>query len=326
MQKYEQWHWLCIIVGIDINLSASLQCALHDVAVSPLRVAVEYDKVDAVKWLCYQGANVNYREAVWSTKADDITSGMFVSSSCQVPCMTPLHFAQSPECVEILLEHGADMAAQDCMGKTPVSMATLDGRLDVLEALCSHRAPINLASSWGATPLMYAQYARRRLERVSATEVLCRAGADVNLQDRNGRTALHMAKDVECVCLLLSYHADPAIETVFGKTPLITAAENDCWDICRLLYDAQATPSLGALGKETGLFCSLSRDHQTWLLQCSRKVRDLAHLCRSVIRQQLKRQCKNVTQGSKLLPLPSVLKNYISFVVTGEREGLWIFF
>ena len=78
MQKYEQWHWLCIIVGIDINLSASLQCALHDVAVSPLRVAVEYDKVDAVKWLCYQGANVNYREAVWNTKADDITSGMFV--------------------------------------------------------------------------------------------------------------------------------------------------------------------------------------------------------------------------------------------------------
>ena len=135
-----------------------------------------------------------------------------------------------------------------------------------------------------------------------------------------------MAKDVECVCLLLSHHADPAIETVFGKTPLITAAENDCWDICRLLYDAQATPSLGALGRETALFCSPSCDHQTWLLQCSRKVRDLAHLCRSVIRQQLKRQCKNVTQGSKLLPLPSVLKNYISFVVTGEREDLWKFF
>ena len=194
---------------------------------------------------------------MWSTKADDITSGMFVSSSCQVPCMTALHFAQSPECVEILLEHGADMAAQDCMGKTPVSMATLDGRLDVLETLCSNRAPINLASSWGATPLMYAQYACSRLERVSATEILCRAGADVNLQDRNGRTALHMAKDVECVCLLLSHHADPAIETVFGKTPLITAAENDYWDICRLFYDAQATPSLGALGRESALFCSL---------------------------------------------------------------------
>ena len=103
---------------------------------------------------------------MWSTKTDDITCGTFISSSCQVPCMTALHFAQSAACVEILLEHGADMAAQDCMGKTPVSMATLSGCLDVLETLCNHGAPLNLASSWGATPLMYAQYGRSKRERV----------------------------------------------------------------------------------------------------------------------------------------------------------------
>ena len=275
---------------------------------------MEYDKVAAVKWLCCHGANVNNREAVWSTKSDDITSGTFISSSCPVPCMTPLHFAQSAECVEILLGHGADMSAQDCMGKTPVAMATLNGRLDVLEALCNHGAPLNLASCWGATPLMYAQYGRSKAERLSATDILCRSGADVDLQDRNGRTALHLAKDVECVCLILAYHGDPSIETVFGKTALITAAENQRWNICRALYDAQAVVSLGALSRASALFCAMSRDHQAWLIKCSRNVRSLSHLCRCVIRKQLKIRCKNIFEGAKRLPLPAPLKTYINFV------------
>ena len=52
------------------------------------------------------------------------------------------------------------MSTQDCMGKTPVAIATLNVRLDLLEALCHHPAPLNLASSWGATPLLFAQYGR----------------------------------------------------------------------------------------------------------------------------------------------------------------------
>jgi len=199
------------------------------------------------------------------------------------------------------------------MGKTPVAMTTANGRLDVLEALCHHGAPLNLASSWGATPLMYAKYGRSKTERLSATEILCRAGADVYLQDRNGRTAVHLAKDVECVCLILSYHGDPSIETVFGKTALITVAENQRWDISRVLYDAQAALSLGGLGRGSPLFWSLSRDHHAWLVKCSRNVRDLSHLCRCVIRMQLKTRCKNLSEGSCQLPLPTKLKTYVSF-------------
>lgn len=298
---------------IDVNFSAGLKSALHGLPVTPLRVAVEYDNVSVVKWLCCHGANVNNRDAVWSTKTEDITSGMFIASSCRVPCMTPLHFVQSAVCAKILLRHGADMCAQDCMGKTPVAMATLHGRLDVLETLCHHGASLNLASSWGATPLMYAQYGRSKTERVQATEILCRSGADVDLQDRNGRTALHLAKDVECVCLILSYHGDPSLETVFGKTALITAAENQQWDICRVLYDSHSVLSLGALGRGSSLFCSLSRDYHAWLVKCSRNVRNLSHLCRCVIRTQLKTRCKNILEGSCQLPLPTTLKTYVSF-------------
>ena len=274
---------------------------------------MEYDNIAVVKWLCCHGANVNNREAEWSTKSDEITSSSSISSTCSVPCMTPLHFAQSAQCVKVLLENGADMSAQDCMGKTPVAIATLYGRFDVLEELCCHGAPLNLASCWGATPLMYAQYGRSKSKRLSATEILCRFGADVDLQDRNGRTALHLAKDVECVCLILAYHGDPSIETVFGKTALVTAAENQRLDICRMLCDAQAVVSLGALGRGSTLFCAISRDTRAWLMECSRNVRQLSHLCRCVIRNQLKLNYKNIFEGVRRLPLPTPLETYVSF-------------
>ena len=119
------------------------------------------------------------------------------------------------------------------MGEPPVSMAKLNGRLDLLEALCHHGPPLNLASR---SCTLNTGAARP----VSATEILCRSGTDVDLQDRNGRTALHLAKDVECVRLILSYYGDPSIVTVFGKSALITEVENQRWDICHMLYDAQA--------------------------------------------------------------------------------------
>ena len=278
---------------------------------------MEYDNIAVVKWLCCHGANVNNREAVWSTKSDEITSSSSISSTCSVPCMTPLHFAQSAACVKILLENGADMSAQDCMGKTPVAMATLYGRFDVLEALCCHGAPFNLASCWGATPLMYAQYGRSKSERVSATEILCRFGADVDLQDRNGRTALHLAKDVECVCLIFAYHGDPSIETVFGKTALVTAAESQRLDICRMLCDAQAVVALEPwVG---GQLCFVPYHviirPGSWNVL---KNRRLSHLCRCVIRNQLKLNHKNIFQGVRRLPLPTPLKTYVSLIMKDQ--------
>ena len=68
--------------------------------------------------------------------------------------------------------------------------------------------------------LLFAQYGRNKTERVSATEILCWSGADVDFQDRNGRTALQMAKDVECMCLILSYYGDPSIQKVKQRLSL----------------------------------------------------------------------------------------------------------
>ena len=185
--------------------------------------------------------------------------------------------------------------------------------------ICSHSNTIRPFWRIGSTLLSRNTFKFvSKSERESATKILCLFGADVDLQDRNGWTALHLAKDVVCVCLILAYHGDPSIETVFGKTALVTAAENQRLDICRMPCDAQAVMSLGALGRGSNLFCTISRDTQAWLMECSRNVRQLSHLCRCVIRNQLKLNYKNIFQGVKRLPLPTPLKTYVSLIMKDQ--------
>jgi hypothetical protein len=200
------------------------------------------------------------------------------------------------------------------MGKTPLSMATLNGRLDVMEKLCKEGADVGLGSIWGATPLVYAQYAQFKKDRIAATDIICRFGADVNFQDRNGRTVLHVAEDVECVQILLAYGADPSIETIFGKTAIVIAAESQLWSIVWIIYDAEIRTNIGLLSKGVSLFSCLPLDVLTWLLKESNNVRDLTHLCRSVIRSKLIRKHSNVDEAIACLPLPPRVKFYL---------GLW---
>lgn len=298
----------------DINDLGRLRDWCPDYQVSPLRAAVEGDNIECVRWLCTNGADTKYRECVCSIYYNDLISTSCFTNYCSVSCFVPLHFARSSACVEILLENGAEINAQDCMSKTPLSMATLHGRLDVMETLCNHGADVSLGSSWGATPLVYAQYAASKKDRIASTEILCRHGADVNFQDRNGRTAMHVAKDVDSVHILLAYGADPSIETIFGKTPIVTAAEGELWDIVWLIYDAQIRANVGLLSRGVSLFSCLSLDVLSMLLKATNNVRELTHLCRSVIRSQLLRKHNNVDQAIANLPLPPRVKLYI---------GLW---
>jgi cytohesin len=90
-----------------------------------------------------------------------------------------------------LVEAGADVAARDKTGKTPL-----------------HRA------CWGHDP--------------PTVELLLKSGADANARDNDGRTPLHVAADslarAETAVLLLDHGADPAAKDKQGLTPLETAA------------------------------------------------------------------------------------------------------
>ena len=88
-----------------------------------------------------------------------------------------------------LCERGADLRAADRNGLTPLHMAAMEGRTDIVEFLVTAAVPVDARTRFGDTPLFDAAL-RGHVATVAA---LIGAGADVNAGDRRGDTPLHVA-------------------------------------------------------------------------------------------------------------------------------------
>ena len=83
-------------------------------------------------------------------------------------------------------------------------------------------------------------------------KLLIDRGANINVQDKYGRTPLHLAcenvdseRHHECIEYLLQHGANPSIQDDFGRTPLHTAVEKGCLECVRLLMQlGNANPNL----------------------------------------------------------------------------------
>lgn len=114
------------------------------------------------------------------------------------------------------------------------------GDVEEMEMLVAAGADVNCCQSEGnGTPLMKASFHRE----VEAVRFLLNAGADANLRDRNGKTALHrvilMCMDKKTALpvaeLLLKHGADPTIKDREGKTPLDSVSLGSCREMQELL-------------------------------------------------------------------------------------------
>ena len=134
------------------------------------------------------------------------------------------------EGVRLLLTAGASVDGQ-CDCGSPLSVAVVDGRSEVLSLLISAGADPNLANAGGFTPLMLAA----SNENIAAIPVLVRAGAVVDARDPDGLTAyLHAALqgDVAAGRELLRLGADPQVLTDKGESAAdIAAARGHEWRI-----------------------------------------------------------------------------------------------
>ncbi|XP_015929424.1 poly [ADP-ribose] polymerase tankyrase-2 [Parasteatoda tepidariorum] len=136
---------------------------------------------------------------------------------------TPLHLAagyNNLEVAEFLLEHGADVNAQDKGGLIPLHNASSYGHLDIAALLIKYNTVVNATDRWGFTPLHEAA--------------------------QKGRTQL--------CALLLAHGADPTMKNHEGQTPYdLTTAE----DVKCLLVDAMPPSSLPPSAKSSAIGASV---------------------------------------------------------------------
>ncbi|KAJ2389850.1 palmitoyltransferase akr1, partial [Coemansia sp. RSA 2559] len=167
---------------------------------SLLHVAVLSNSMDLVRYLIEEkGVNVNVR-------SDNFN-------------VSPLFWAISHarlNMVIYLLEHGADPTLVDSVGNTTMHASVHAGAESVLVYLATTQASgfgytVDVGDAQGVTPLMWAVY-QRRMEIV---EFLLRIGANVNAQDKHGKTPLHyslISGGDNISMLLLLKGADPLLK------------------------------------------------------------------------------------------------------------------
>ncbi len=140
----------------------------------------------------------------------------------------------SEAAVAALIQAGADVDARRARG-TPMlgSLIACDpDRLAKLDLLLNADADTALHSDSGPLPLAQAFYGKAYLDCLEPAERLLEAGADPNLRDGNGRGAIHGlavwdGKDPRTALeLLLRHGADIELKDQQGMTALLLAARN----------------------------------------------------------------------------------------------------
>lgn len=184
---------LLIDAGADVN-KGSLR--------TPLMESVSQEDVRLVKLLVASGADVNFKDG-------DSSSAYSIAAKLGHQRLK-----------QILLEAGADPAVgvesyQFNWGEHAFFQAAADGRVDVIEAMLDRGlATVNMTNAGKVTALM-------RAHDEIIVDVLLRRGADVNLRDSRGYTALMWAAEAGNAAIvkrLITAGSDVRVRDDDGKT------------------------------------------------------------------------------------------------------------
>jgi hypothetical protein len=166
-----------------------------------LVTATDYEAIPVIEKLLDDGADVNMTRQLTSLHAA-ATSGNL-------------------EIVNLLLEHGADVNLQDIHGRTPLFVALAEHHPEVATRLAEEPTDVSVRAADGSTLLIAAV----RAERVDLVRWALEQGTDVNAvrPEKKHATALIMAAakgNPVIVQLLLAAGADPNLTNHKGQTAL----------------------------------------------------------------------------------------------------------
>ncbi|XP_055634048.1 protein fem-1 homolog CG6966-like [Toxorhynchites rutilus septentrionalis] len=136
--------------------------------------------------------------------------------------------------VKCLIRLGCDVDGPSEGGATPLQIACLKSQRSIVRYLIRHGADLRKPSYDGTTCLMNA---------VQSVPIMCDLiinGADVNAADFHNNAALHYAikrRNLESICLLLRYGADPFVKNCDGDDALQSACIHGADEIADYLMD-----------------------------------------------------------------------------------------
>jgi ankyrin repeat protein len=200
---------------------------------------------------------------------------------------TPLHEVakrtRSTWLIRSFIDQGADIDAEDEEGKTALHFAAQYGWIDTVEALLFGGASIYKVDSSGKSALHWISHATvlgylvvEPSDRVqSIGSVMLQFKKLVDLRDRNGRTALHLAAGLYNVLgvvelLKISSSSDVNARDTLGNTPLHVAGQSGRDAIIDRLVKAGAEINAKNWSKDTALHLACRSGH--WLV-----VKELLH-------------------------------------------------
>ncbi|XP_075237614.1 transient receptor potential cation channel subfamily A member 1 homolog isoform X1 [Lycorma delicatula] len=257
------------IVKLLLQNGAQVNCC-DKIGRTPLYHAATEGSVEVLKLLLEAGAIANSQCTVmpWSNNDNDCGFQSVEGVSCSreasaaillpVPeCWgrTPLHQAVEgvhDECVQLLLDKGADVNALDEKGISPLLLATkkikpgdysaIRRYENIVNQLISNGANVNIVcEKTKCTPLHHSL----ELASVTATEFLIANGADIRAQKLDGETPLHVAAslgNVDVLRFLVQCISNDFKELInypdkVGYTPLHKAAITGNKDCLSILLD-----------------------------------------------------------------------------------------
>ena len=166
-------------------------------------------------------------------------------NEAQVDGMTALHWAahnDDTDLAKILLDRGANAAAQNRYGITPLYLACVNGNGKIVKDLLNAGADANTSIRGGETVLM----AAARTGKVAAVKALIEAGADIEAKERKGQTAIMWAAHeghLAVVETLLKAGADFLTPLKSGFNPFFFAIREGHREMVDVFIAAGANPN-----------------------------------------------------------------------------------